>query len=453
MYRVVNPATGETVQEFESISDTELATAVDRAAGAFRDWSARSVADRAAITHRVADLFEQRIDALASIMTVEMGKRTEEGKGELETVVSIFRYYADNAETLLADQELNIVGGSATIRRRPIGVILGIMPWNYPTYQVARFVAPNLVLGNTMLLKHASNCPLTARAIAELLHDAGVPNDAYVNLFVETSQIEQVIAHPAVQGVSLTGSERAGSAVAEIAGRHLKKVVLELGGSDPMIVLDSVDIAETARIAAESRMSNAGQACNAPKRMIVLSDIYDEFVSKLVSEVEGFRTGDPADPQVTIAPLSSRKAAEEVAAQVATAVADGATLHTGGTLVDDKTAIMRPAVLTGVAAGSRAYDEEIFGPVAIVFRADSIDEAVAIANDSSFGLGSSVFSADPDRARAVGARIDAGMVYVNQAGGSQADLPFGGIKRSGIGRELGPLGIDEFANKMTIRNG
>jgi succinate-semialdehyde dehydrogenase/glutarate-semialdehyde dehydrogenase len=439
MYKVINPATGDTVTEFDTIDDAAVIAAVDSAAAGFTEWAARSVADRAAITSRVADLFEERIDALAAIMTVEMGKRPAEGKGELETVASIFRYYADNADKLLEDQQLDIVGGTATIRRRPLGVILGIMPWNYPTYQVARFVAPNLVLGNSMLLKHASNCPLIAQAIETLLHDAGVPKNVYINLFVETSQIEQIIAHPAVQGVSLTGSERAGSAVAEIA--------------DPMIVLDSQDIAETARIAAESRLSNAGQACNAPKRMIVLADIYDDFVSNLVTEVERYQIGDPADPAVTMAPLSSRGAAEAVAAQIQVAVEDGATLHTGGTLRDERTAIMRPAVLTGVTPSSRAYDDEIFGPVAIVFRAETIDDAVTLANDSSFGLGSSVFSADIDRAREVGARIDAGMVYVNQAGGSQADLPFGGIKRSGIGRELGALGIDEFANKMTIRHG
>jgi succinate-semialdehyde dehydrogenase/glutarate-semialdehyde dehydrogenase len=452
MYRVVDPATGATLGEHPVLTDEQLDAEVERAAAAFAEWSSRSVAERAAVARAAADVFERRIDELVPTMTREMGKRPAEGRGEIETVVSIFRYYADNAERLLADQELDIIGGSATIRRRPTGVILGIMPWNYPYYQVARFVAPNLVLGNTMVLKHASNCPETALAIADVLAEAGVPEGVYRNVFARSGQMERVIAHPAVQGVSLTGSEAAGRAVAEIAGRHLKKVVLELGGSDPLIVLDSDDVVATAREIVDSRLSNAGQACNAPKRVIVLSDLYEQMVDAVTETVRGYTLGDPADPATTLGPLSSRSAAEEVTAQVARAVEEGASLLTGGELVDDHSALMTPAVLTDVKAGTAAYHEEIFGPVVVLYRAHDASEAINLANDTEFGLGSSVFSADRARAREVGAKIDAGMVYVNQAGGSQADLPFGGIKRSGIGRELGPLGIDEFANKMTIRH-
>ena len=452
MYAVTNPVDNTVVEKFDDISDADLKAAVDRAAAEFVPWSSRTVADRAAILLRAADLFEERTDELAAIITLEMGKRIAESRGEVGAFVDITRYYASNAEKLTADELLDIEGGSASIQKHPIGVILGIMPWNYPYYQVARFAAPNLVLGNTVLLKHASNCPRSSAAIEKVLHDAGVPADAYINIYATNKQIEWVLADPRVQGVSLTGSERAGRAVAAIAGANLKKTVLELGGSDPMIVLDSDDLEATIDIAAESRMGNVGQACNAPKRMIVLSDLYDDFVEGLTKRFAEYRPGDPFDESTTLAPLSSRAAAETVAEQVKTAVAEGATLHTGGELIDGPGAYVQPAVLTDVKPGMAAYHDEVFGPVAIVFKVENEDEAIRLANDTPFGLGSSVFSADRERARRVGSRIDAGMVYVNQAGGSQADLPFGGVKNSGIGRELGPLGMDEFANKKIVRH-
>ena len=452
MFRVVNPLNGETLSEYPIISDAELQQEVDLAADAFTQWSEVPLVERAAVVRAIADAFEASIETFLPIMAREMGKRPAEGRGEMQTVVSIFRYYADNAEQLLADEQLEITGGTVTIRRRPTGVILGVMPWNYPVYQVARFVAPNLVLGNTLVLKHASNCPETALAIVEVLRAAGVPAGVYRNLLISSSQVEQVIAHPAVQGVSLTGSERAGRAVAEAAGRHLKKVVLELGGSDPLILLDTHDVAATAAEIVGSRLSNAGQACNAPKRVIVLDEWYDAMLAEVIAATEQYRAGDPLDPATTLAPLSSRAAAEEVSAQLSRAVAEGAVLHTGGELLDEHSALISPAVLSDVKPGTAAYSEEIFGPVVVLYRVNDVEAAIALANDSTFGLGSSVFSSDRELAREVGARIDAGMTYVNQAGGSQADMPFGGIKRSGIGRELGPIGIDEFANKMTIRH-
>lgn len=452
MFQVISPVTGEVLEEFPLLTDVELAREVELAAATYQDWAATPISERAAIARRVADVFQARAEELAPTMTQEMGKLPSEALGELGITADIFRYYADNAETFLADKTLDIVGGKATIRRRPIGVILGIMPWNYPYYQMARFVAPNLILGNTMLLKPAPNCPLTARAIASVLEEAGVPEGVYRSIFVDPSQLEPVIAHPAVQGVSLTGSERAGASVAELAGRHLKKVVLELGGSDPALVLDGADIQATARAIVESRLSNSGQACNAPKRIIVLEDMYEDVVKAAVDYVKSCKVGDPTDPATTVAPLSSRAAAERVHAQVQRAVAQGATLHIGGDLLDDSSAIMTPAVLTDVKPGTDAYKEEIFGPVVVIYSAANVDEAVALANDTTYGLGSSVFSSNPEYAREVGSRIDAGMVYVNQAGGSQADMPFGGAKRSGFGRELGPSAVDEFANLMTIRH-
>ena len=409
------------------------------------------MAERAAIVARAADLFEERVDEFAAIMTLEMGKRINEGRGEIGIVVDIFRYYAEHGPALLADEPLDIKGGRAVITKSPIGALLGIMPWNFPCYQVARFVAPNLVLGNTILLKHASICPRSARAIEEVLRDAGVPDDVYVNTFASSRQIPAILADPRIQGVSLTGSEQAGVSVAAEAGRHLKKTVLELGGSDPLIILDTDDMDETVNATATARMRNCGQSCNAPKRMIVLADVYDEYVDRLTKRVaEYYLPGDPADPETKLPPLASVAAADEVAGQVAKAVEQGATLRTGGHRIEPG-AYLEATVLTDVAPGMDAYYEEIFGPVVIVFRAETEDDAVRLANDTPFGLGASVWGTDPDRLRRVAERIEAGMVYLNRAGGSQADLPFGGIKRSGIGRELGPAGIEEFMNKKSIR--
>jgi succinate-semialdehyde dehydrogenase/glutarate-semialdehyde dehydrogenase len=337
------------------------------------------------------------------------------------------------------------------IQKRPVGVLLGIMPWNYPYYQVARFAAPNLVLGNTIVLKHAESCPRAALALQRLMDDAGVPAGAYTNLFASHDQVEQIIADPRVQGVSLTGSERAGAAVAEIAGRNLKKVVLELGGSDPYVVLDAADVKEAARAAFATRMGNTGQACNSNKRMIVMEDIYDEFVAELIRQARSLEPGDPAvDAPGTFAPLSSRAAAQALAAQIREAVAAGATLHAGGTLLEGPGAYLAPAVLTGITPAMAAHHQELFGPVAVVYRVGSDEEALALANDTPYGLGGAVFSTDPERARRIAEQLECGMANVNAAEAEGAGMPFGGVKRSGYGRELGPLGMDEFVNKRLL---
>ncbi|MGB3438982.1 MAG: NAD-dependent succinate-semialdehyde dehydrogenase [Actinophytocola sp.] len=451
MYTVTNPATGELVEEIENATDEEVRAAVERVHGAYPAWRARSVAERAKIVSRAAELFAKRTDELAEIMTLEMGKRINEGRGEVGIVVDIFNYYADNGPALLADEPLTVTTGDAVIVKQPIGALLGVMPWNFPCYQVARFVAPNLVLGNTIVLKHASICPRSAQAIADILHEAGVPEDVYVNTFAASRQIPSVLADPRIMGVSLTGSEPAGISVATEAGKHLKKTVLELGGSDPLIVLDTDDLDETVKQTATARMRNCGQSCNAPKRMIVLAELYDDYVDKLSKHVaDYFQPGDPADPATKLPPLASAAAADEVAGQVRKAVEQGATLRAGGRRVEPG-AYLEATVLTGVTREMDAYYEEIFGPVVVVFRAEDEEEAIEIANDSPFGLGASVWGTDPARLRRVAERIEAGMVYVNRAGGSSADLPFGGIKRSGIGRELGAAGIEEFMNKKAIR--
>jgi succinate-semialdehyde dehydrogenase/glutarate-semialdehyde dehydrogenase len=451
MYSVTDPASGQLVEEVANSTEEEVRVAIGRVYDAYPDWRRRPVPERAAIVARAADLFEERADELAQIMTLEMGKRINEGRGEVGIVVDIFRYYAEHGPALLADEPIDIKGGQAVITKGPIGALLGIMPWNFPCYQVARFVAPNLVLGNTILLKHASICPRSARAIEEILHAAGVPEDVYVNTFASSRQIPGILADARIAGVSLTGSEQAGISVAAEAGKNLKKTVLELGGSDPLVILDTDDMDETVNATATARMRNCGQSCNAPKRMIVLAGIYDEYVDRLTKRVaEYYVPGDPSDPSTKLPPLASTAAADEVAAQVAKAIEQGATLRAGGRRITPG-AYLEATVLTDVTPEMDAYYEEIFGPVVIVFRAQDEEDAIRLANDTPFGLGASVWGTDPVRNRRVADQIDAGMVYLNRAGGSQADLPFGGIKRSGLGRELGPAGIEEFMNKKSIR--
>lgn len=451
MYAVTNPATGELVEEFDTCTDDQLRDAIGRADSAFGSWRDTPLDERMRVVDKAADLFLERKEELARTITVEMGKRIEESRGEVDICSAIFRYYSENATSMLADQTITIDGGEAKILKRPLGVLLGIMPWNYPYYQVARFAAPNLILGNTILLKHAPSCPKSSAQVEQLLRDAGVPADAYINIYATNEQVAWLLADPRVQGVSVTGSERAGAAVAAEAGRNLKKVVLELGGSDPMIILDTDDLDGLVELAVASRMGNTGQACNAPKRMIVLDDLYDAFVDKMVAAVSALTPGDPMDPATTLAPLSSEQAAVRLAGQLDQARDEGANILVGGARVEGPGAFVEPTVITDVTPQMAAYHEELFGPVVIIYRVSDEDEAVRLANDTPFGLGASVFSGDPDRAQRLAARIDAGMVYLNQAGGSQPDLPFGGIKRSGIGRELGALGIEEFMNKKVVR--
>ncbi|EPD69474.1 aldehyde dehydrogenase family protein [Streptomyces sp. HGB0020] len=448
-YRVTNPATGQVLADYESASDAEITAAVERSAEAQRRWARRSVTDRARIVAEVARLFDERADKLGALITAEMGKEASSAVGEAKFCKEIFAYYATEGPGLIADTAVAVpAGANARIQRLPLGPILGVMPWNYPYYQVARFAAPNLVLGNSVILKPAENCPSSALAIAGIMREAGVPDGVYESVFATHDQIARIVADPRVQGVSLTGSERAGTAIAEHAGRNLKKVVLELGGSDPYIVLDSADVAASARLAWDTRMSNNGQACNSNKRMIVMGDIYDEFVAELVTLATGLEPGDPTSlGEREFPPMASRTAAEELAAQVADAVAQGAALHAGGTVTEGAGAYFRPAVLTDVKAGMRAYSEELFGPAAVVYRVDTDAEAIALANDSQYGLGAAVFSQDEERASAVASSLEVGMTNVNIPIGQGASLPFGGVKRSGFGRELGPLGLDEFVNK------
>lgn len=449
-YQVTDPVTGAVGKTFDFATDAEIEDAVAASAAAFQQWRDRPVQERAAIAERVGELFIERAAELGALITTEMGKRPAEAVGEAKFSGEIFGYYAENAQTLLAPTPLP-GHESAYVERLPIGPIVGVMPWNYPYYQVARFVAPNLVAGNTVLLKHAENCPTSALAIADIMREAGVPEGVYVNLFATHDQVATMIADKRVQGVSVTGSERAGRAVAETAGRHLKKVVLELGGSDPYIILDSDDVAKAAKTAWVTRMENVGQACNSNKRMIVTEGVYDEFVSKLTELASKATPREPGDDSPkSYSPMVSRAAAERLAEQVQDAVDKGAELHIGGELADGAGAYYSPAVLTGVTPEMRAYTEELFGPVAVVYQVGSDEEAVELANVVDYGLGGAVFSTDEKRARTVASRLEVGMANVNTPAGEGADLPFGGTKRSGFGRELGPLGIEEFLNKRLL---
>ncbi|GAA1477616.1 NAD-dependent succinate-semialdehyde dehydrogenase [Nocardioides aestuarii] len=426
---------------FDFATDDAVESALAAGASAFATWREKPIEERAALAKKVGDLFAERSDELARLAVEEMGKPLSEAEEEVEFCQAIFGYYAEHGPALAADQPItSFEGDTAMVQKRPIGLLLGVMPWNFPYYQVARFAAPNLVVGNTMLLKHAESVPRCAQAIQQIFDDAGVPSGVYQNVFATFAQIETVIADPRVQGVSLTGSERAGSRIAELAGRNLKKCVLELGGSDPYVILDTDDVAAAAKQAWETRLYNTGQACNSNKRMIVMDDVYEPFVDELVGLARSLAPD-------AYSPLSSQTALDRLKEVVDDAVAKGAELRAGGEVGDGSGAFYSPAVLTGVTPEMRAYREELFGPVAVVYKVSSDDEALELANDSDYGLGGAVFSSDPERAARVASRLDVGMANVNTPAGEGAEIPFGGVKRSGFGRELGPLGMDEFVNK------
>ena len=401
IYAVVDPATGETVKEYPTISDDDLRAAIGRADEAHRTWSASStVAERADLVRRVGELHVERRQELAEIIVREMGKPIEQALGEVDFVGDIYGFYADNAEELMADEPIKLLAGdgSAVVRRSSLGVLLGIMPWNFPYYQVARFAGPNLVIGNTIVLKHAPQCPESAEAMQKLFDEAGFPEGAYENVYATNEQIEWVIADPRVRGVSVTGSERAGAAVAEIAGRNLKKVVLEMGGSDPFIVLGTDDLDKTVEDAVAARLDNTGQSCNAAKRFIVVDDLYEPFLEKFTAAMTAVKPGDPTSSDSEIGPLSSTAAADRLEDQVKRAIDQGAKVVVGGGREGN---FFEPTVLTDIGPDNDAYREELFGPVAQVYRVSSEEEAVKLANDTPFGLGSYVMTTDPEQAERV----------------------------------------------------
>ncbi len=444
-----NPSTGETEETFPRFDDADRDDLLDRAVTAQIEWRATTIEDRAAVLRRTAALYREHTEKLAGLIGREMGKLRRQGIGELRIVADIYDWYAENAHALLANQELPAQGALRTyLRKDPLGVVLGIMPWNFPYYQVARWAAPNLLLGNALVLKHASICPLSSQACEDVLLEAGLPTGVFQNVRASGSQMAGFIADPRIAAVSLTGSEEAGAAVAEQAGAHHKKTLLELGGNDPFIVLDDHNLEKVLGRYVSARMANAGQACNAPKRLIVLEPFYERALEFLRERIGGLPVGGWDDPDAKVGPLSSVEARDEIVQRLE----DGtATVVVGGRPVDRPGAFLEPTLLTDVDPASDLGCNEIFGPVAILYRAADVDEAVALANDTAYGLGSYVFGSDLRQAQEVASRMEAGMTYVNETGASRPGLPFGGVGRSGYGRELGEWGIDEFANLHLFR--
>ena len=453
MFAIENPNTGKSEDQFERIDDSQRDDILDRSTAAYDAWRETRIEERAAILSRAADLYEERIDELADHIGREMGKLTRWAKAEIQIVADIYRYYSEHAHELLADEYLPAQNADKTVvRKEPIGPLLGIMPWNFPYYQVARFAAPNLLLGNTIVLKHASICPLSSQACQDILEEAGLPKDAYINIYASGSQMDAFVADKRIKGVSLTGSEGAGSAVAKTAGENYKKSVLELGGNDPFLVIDDENLEWVLDQFNLIRMYNTGQACNAPKRLIVLEDFYDRTVEYLEKKIGDMKVGTYDDENADIGPLSSIGARDEIVERLEKAAANGdAKIRVGGKKIDREGAYMEPALLTDVDPSTDVGCNEIFGPVAIVYKAKDVEEAIEIANNSEYGLSSSVWGTDLDAAFEVANQLNDGMTFVNEASVTAAGLPFGGVNRSGYGRELARWGVGEFVNEHLYR--
>jgi len=449
--QTINPSTNKTEKSFEEMTEKAVDTAVAQASKAFDHWKKTSYAERAVLLHKVAELMRAKKASLARIITMEMGKLISQAEAEITLSADIIDYYATNGARFLADKMLHPEYGKAFIRHSPIGVLLGVEPWNFPFYQVARFAAPNIMIGNTVLVKHASIVPQCGILLEDLFREAGAPYGLYTNLLMSGKRASALVADERIKGVSLTGSEAAGASIAAEAGKHLKKSVLELGGSDAFIILEDADIDKAVEWAIVGRINNNGECCVASKRFIALEPIADEFLQKFKDKLSRLKVGDPMDRTTELGPLSSEEAAEQLADQVKRSVAGGAKVLLGGNRVDRPGAFMEATILTDLKPGIAAYHEELFGPVASFYRVKDEQAAIDLANDSPFGLGGSVFTKDIERGKRVADQIDTGMVFINHPTWTQADLPFGGTKRSGYGRELSELGIEEFVNKKLIR--
>ena len=446
-----NPATNKVVKTFEEMSETAVDQSIARSVETFAIWKKTTYSKRAELLHNIAGLLRKKKKELAELITLEMGKLVAQAEGEIKLSAEIFDYYANHAETFLSDKILNPVHGQALVRHSPIGVLLGVQPWNFPFYQVARFAAPNIMVGNTLLIKHASIVPQCAIAIEELFLEAGAPIGLYINLLISGKRASALVADKRIKGVSLTGSEAAGASIATEAGKYLKKSVLELGGSDAFIVLDDADIDKAVEWAVVGRINNNGECCIASKRFIAVESIADDFFEKLKSKLANLVIGNPMETATQLGPMSSEEAAVKIADQVKRAEAGGAKILLGGKRVEQPGAFMEATVITNMLPDNPVYYEEFFGPVAVLFKVKNEQAAIDLANDSPFGLGGSVFTQDIERGKRVADQIDTGMVFINHPTWTQADLPFGGTKGSGYGRELSELGMDEFVNKKLIR--
>lgn len=450
-FQTINPNTNKLVKSFDEMTEVEVDNALKNATSAFDKWKKTDYQTRSQILYTVAGLLRAKKKELAEMITLEMGKLFIHAEGEVKLSAEIFDYYAKNAEGFLADKILNPVHGKAFIRHSPVGVLLGIQPWNFPFYQVARFAAPNIMIGNTVLIKHASNVPQCAMAIESIFTEAGAPLGLYTNLLISHPLASKLIADNRIRGVSLTGSETAGASVAAEAGKHTKKSVLELGGSDAFIILEDADIDKAAEWAVVGRINNNGQCCVASKRFIAIESIADVFLEKFKIKMSELVVGDPMEVTTNLGPMCTEDAAVKIADQVKRAVEGGAKILIGGKRVDREGAFMQATILTDVLHTNPVFYEEFFGPVALFFRVKNEEEAIALANDSPFGLGGSVFTQNIERGKRVANQIDTGMVFINHPTWTQADLPFGGTKGSGYGREMAELGLDEFVNKKLIR--
>ena len=449
-FKTVNPATNEELKTFPSLSKEQTIDTVAEADEAFAKWRKTTFKVRKEIVLKFANALRTRSDEFAKLITLEMGKRISEAKKEIEFCAQISDFYANGAEQFLADETLDLKNASAYIQYAPIGVLLGIMPWNFPFYQVVRFAVPNIMAGNTVLVKHAANVPQCASAIADLFDECDLPSGVFTNLFIPTEFVEAIIADERIQGVSLTGSEKAGAAVASLAGKNIKRSVLELGGNDAFIVLEDADMDRVVKMAVKGRMTNTGQSCVASKRFIVMKSVAEEFTNRFKSELSKMKMGDPMDESTDVGPMSSESAAVGLNEKVQATIGAGATVVLGGGRPDRPGAYFNPTILTDITPEMPSFDQELFGPVATIYVVQSEAEAISLANDSSYGLGGSIYTADIERAQRLAEQIDTGMVFINQPTNSQAELPFGGTKNSGYGRELSEAGIKEFINKKLI---
>ncbi|WP_408590892.1 NAD-dependent succinate-semialdehyde dehydrogenase [Novosphingobium sp.] len=450
-YQTFSPFDGTLIQDFADISPHEYETKVARAQACFESWRHKSYAERATVIARAATLLRDQTDALAATMTLEMGKRIGEARAEVAFSARILDYYATNAERFLAPVKLHPVHGEAHMESSPIGVIFAVEPWNFPYYQLARVAGPHLMAGNTLVVKHAGIVPQCALAFERVLREAGAPDGLYTNLFVSHEQSEKLLDDPRIKGVCLTGSVAAGSSIAARAGKNLKVSSMELGGSDAFIVLEDADLDLVIPWAVWGRMYNCGQTCCAAKRFIVVESMADAFIERFKAALGALEAGDPMDERTTLGPLSSEAALVQLLGQVDEAVAKGATLLLGGNRIARPGAFMEPSILTDIAPDNPAFRDEFFGPVALFFRVKDEATAIALANDCDFGLGGSVWTRDSARGQRVASQVDTGMMFINNLDWTDAELPFGGIKASGYGRELGDMGIQQFVNKKLVR--
>jgi succinate-semialdehyde dehydrogenase/glutarate-semialdehyde dehydrogenase len=446
----VNPYNGQVLDTFKEFSDQQVTEAIEQSHKSFLKWRETSFAERAELMRKCSDTLLKNKDRYGRIISLEMGKILKEATSEVEKCAKACQFYAEKAESFLADEPLHVDKGEAYIHYNPLGPILAVMPWNFPFWQVFRFAAPGLMAGNTGLLKHASNVPQCAQAIEQCFAESGFPRGVFQSLLISNKQVSAILENPLVRAATLTGSEGAGSKVAEVAGKHLKKTVLELGGSDPFIVLQDANLEEAVKTAVKARMINYGQSCIAAKRFIVHQSIADKFVQGFANALDEMKYGDPLDENSDYGPMARKDLAEDLYEQVKKSIEKGAKLLYGTLPADIEDANFPPMILGNVQPGMPAYHEELFGPVASIFEFEDVDQAIHIANDTDFGLGASLWTQDDKQAHALADRIESGAVYINQLVFSDPSVPFGGVKRSGYGRELSHLGIREFTNQKTV---